>query len=416
MRKILISAYGCEPNKGSEPGVGWHWVLEMAKTEELWVITRRNNQSSIESALLGAIAEHVHFIYYDPPKWLAKLKNKDRGLYLYYACWQWGAYLLAKKLSGKIHFDYCMHLTFGSLWMPTFMYKLPIPFIWGPVGGGESVPSTYIKNLPWAGRFAQHVRRFLIHLAKLNPFFMGPTRAAKAIIARTEDSKRVFPNKYQNKVSVMLETGMSADMFQQYQSNLSANGFPTVEMVCSGRLIPIKNIEMAIRALAMIHQSHTQVRLTIIGDGPLRLSLRALAQKLGVQDKVRCLGVLSRDEAIQILQKSHLFLFPSLKEGGSWALMEAMVIGLPIICIDTSGMHVITDDECAIRIPPINFEDSVRRMADGIVRLAESPGLRREMGDAARTRIEGNFMWCQKGVFMSKLLSDLDAQAAGSTK
>ena len=49
--RVLVSAYACEPGRGSEPGVGWHWVREIARFNEVWVITRMNNRKAIETAL-----------------------------------------------------------------------------------------------------------------------------------------------------------------------------------------------------------------------------------------------------------------------------------------------------------------------------------------------------------------------------
>lgn len=89
-QKIFISAYACEPGLGSEIGVGWHWVLEMSKYFELWVLTRRSNQHTIEPW----IAEHpkyshIHFLYFDLPKWARFWKKGLRGVRTYYNIWQW---------------------------------------------------------------------------------------------------------------------------------------------------------------------------------------------------------------------------------------------------------------------------------------------------------------------------------------
>ena len=410
MRKLLISAYGCEPNKGSEQGVGWHWVLELAKSCEVWVITRCNNKSGIEHSLPPELTDRIHFIYYDLPEGIKRLKRKDRGLYLYYTLWQLGAYKRAKKIACEICFDYCMHLTFGSMWMPTFMYKLPIPFIWGPIGGGESVPADYIHTLPWKGRMAQYTRNLLIRTASINPMIMWPARAARAIIARTEESKRVFPGKYQHKTIVILETGMSSDILQNYESHCSNELTDYVELVYVGRLVPIKNVEASIRALKLVHDTHHNVRLTIVGDGPLMTPLTNLAKKYGVHNHIRFVGSVSQREAIQILQQSHVFLFPSLKEGGTWSLMEAMAVSLPVICMDTSGMHIITDDTCAFRISPTTPIDTIQKIAEAIVQLADSIVLRRTMGENGHRRILEHFLWSKKGVFMAEMLTHLDGQ------
>ena len=66
--RVLISAYACEPNKGSEPGVGWNWALQMAKMDEVYVITRSNNRKVIETFLQKHPVEHLHFYYHDCAK------------------------------------------------------------------------------------------------------------------------------------------------------------------------------------------------------------------------------------------------------------------------------------------------------------------------------------------------------------
>ena len=411
MHRILISAYGCEPNKGSEQGVGWHWVLELAKTQELWVITRINNQQGIESALPASLVERIHFIYYDLPVFVKRFKRKEKGLYFYYALWQWGAYKRAKQLLKEINFDFSMHLTFGSMWMPTFMHKLPIPFLWGPIGGGESVPPGYIKTLSKYSRFFQYARQILIRSSAFNPLIVGPAKKAHAIIARTEDSQKVIPKKYQHKVKVMLETGMSDEVLNKFIPPADLPPTAQIEIIYTGRLVAFKNVAAAIHALALVIQRCNNVRLTIVGDGPQRKSLSQLTNKVGIFDNVRFVGTATQAEVIEKLQQSDIFIYPSLREAGTWALMEAMAVGLPVICLDTSGMHVITDDDCAIRIKPSTPEKTIEKMSEAILLLAGSAKLRQEMGRCGRCRIAEHFTWPSKGFFMQELLVELEGQA-----
>ncbi len=68
----------------------------------------------------------------------------------------------------------------------------------------------------------------------------------------------------------MLETGMSREVLQQYETTSPEEGSPEVRMVFSGRMVALKNVGMAVRALAAVRYTHQRVSLTIIGDGPLR--------------------------------------------------------------------------------------------------------------------------------------------------
>jgi hypothetical protein len=84
--KLLMSAYACEPGKGSEPGVGWRWALEAARLgHEVWTLTRENNRPGIEAALAGlgaGLASRLHFVYYDLPPRLRGWKRNGRGVHL----------------------------------------------------------------------------------------------------------------------------------------------------------------------------------------------------------------------------------------------------------------------------------------------------------------------------------------------
>ena len=91
--KIFISAYTCEPYKGSEPGIGWSFVNELSKYHEVHVLTRLNNQESIEQHNTN----NIKFHYYDVPKWLSFWKKGKRGYQTYYYIWQILAYFKYKN-------------------------------------------------------------------------------------------------------------------------------------------------------------------------------------------------------------------------------------------------------------------------------------------------------------------------------
>ena len=102
-----------------------------------------------------------------------------------------------------------MHLTFGSLWMPTFLPFFDIPFIWGPIGGGDGVPKAYIKNFPLKQKIIQ--RYVLIGTSFMNPLVAVPSKKAVAILCRTENNVMAIPKKYRHKTHVVLETAMEKE-------------------------------------------------------------------------------------------------------------------------------------------------------------------------------------------------------------
>lgn len=413
-RRILVSAYGCEPGKGSEQGVGWNWTLQLSRLAELVVLTRSNNQEAIEAALTPELRKRVRFEFYDPPRLVSRFKRKEKGLYFYYLLWQWGAYRRACQLVKQQAFDYVLHLTFGSIWMPTFMYRLPVPFIWGPVGGGEAVPAALLRVLPLRARLPQILRYLLMGSVRLNPLFMAPLRRACAVLARTEDTARLIPAPHDRKVKVVLETSVSEDLLEQPVSPQVAAGADgrRLRVMYSGRLVALKNVSAAMHAVARARSSGADVYLTMVGSGPERQRLEQLARDLGIQTSVEFLGNVTQAQVMDELRRSDAYLFPSLKEGGVWSLMEAMSVGLPVVCVRTSGMTVITDEESAIRVAPISQEHMIAGFAEALVKLAASPERRREIGDSARRRIEQHFRWEHKGDFLRSLFDELEKAAS----
>jgi hypothetical protein len=144
MKNILISAYACNPSKGSEDSYGFHWASGIQKAgNKVICMTRYRGKCEI---IKQTTHEDLIFEYLDLPLGLEKLYGFSRlTLYLHYIIWQWFAYLKAKKLHAKIKFDIVHHVTWGSLQLGSFMYLLNIPFIFGPAGGGQFAPKKF-KN------------------------------------------------------------------------------------------------------------------------------------------------------------------------------------------------------------------------------------------------------------------------------
>jgi glycosyltransferase involved in cell wall biosynthesis len=404
-RRFLVCAYGCEPGKGSEQGVGWHWSLELAKLGNVVVLTRANNEPAIRAALENHVGPHPQFEFYDLPPVLRRWKRKEKGLYFYYLLWQWGAYRRARELHRAGRFHYVVQLTFGSIWMPTFMHRLDARFIWGPIGGGEAVPLKMICALPPRGRLVQYARHLLMRTAPVNPFLRRVSARASAVLARTEDTARIFPAAHRGKVHVVLETAIAVPKGASGEKKVHDG---PLRVIYTGRLVPFKNVAAGIRAIALATQRGADLHFSIVGDGPSRDSLEALTSRLGIADRVTFRGTVSSNQVFEELKHSDVYLFPSLREGGVWSLMEAMAMGLPPICVRTSGMEIITDSASAIRIEPVSQERLVEEFATALLELQRSTERRIKLGENARRRMDEHFRWEHKGEFMARLCQRLE--------
>ena len=186
--KVLISAYACEPGRGSEPGVGWNLAREMAKFHDLWVITRAINREVIEEELAKNPVQGLHFIYFDLPKWFRTWENERYGVQIYYYIWQLGIYPLAKSVHRKVGFSLAHHITFVRYWTPSLLALLPIPFLWGPVGGGESAPKTFRKNFSAEGQRYERLRDLARRLGEHDPLVRLTARKCKMALVTTRET------------------------------------------------------------------------------------------------------------------------------------------------------------------------------------------------------------------------------------
>lgn len=404
MKKMLVSAYGCEYGKGSEPGVGWNWILLLAQRYELWVVTRNNNRDSIEEYLPDDVKGNIHFLYYDLPDWIRKVKKREKGLYWYYYLWQCGSLRVIKKEMKNVQWDYAMHLTFGSMWMPTFLYKLNIPFIWGPLGGGEAVPKQYMGEFGLKERIVQSSRWVMMGLKWLNLPLVIRCHKAELIIARTPDTIRALPVVNQSKVVVILETGVEEETLRLVRRDSEPMQEEEIHLIYTGRLVAFKGMRLLIEAIAKC-RNREKITLSVVGEGPRKDDLMKLTRKKGLEHQVIFLGQRDRQGALSLLKQADMYVFPSLREGGTWSLMEAMAAGLPCVCINTSGMKTITDETSAVRIEPQNPDDTINEISKAIDTLIDDRDYAVTLGKNARERIETAFTWDAK---RDTLFNELD--------
>jgi len=402
--KVLISAYACEPHKGSEPGVGWNWAKQIATFAEAWVITRVNNKDIIEEELNRNPAPNLHFVYIDLPKWISFWKKGQRGVHLYYYLWLIWSYTNIKKLAKSIHFDLFHHLTFGVYSSPCFLSLLPTPFIWGPIGGVDNVPGSFRNVLGTTGRVHECIRDIAHRLRfRFDPFVCITMKRSKLIICRT---KRVYQylKKFKPPIelTIISETGCSSkDFFLEALHQPINNSH--IKIFSAGRLVPLKGFILAIEAFARFYKSNKNSVLEIAGSGHELNRLKKAAENKGIIQNVRFLGELPRKNVIAKLMDSDIFLYPSLREGGTWAVMEALSCGKPIVCLDYSGPGEMLTKECGIKVKPITPEQTIKELTEALLRLASNPGLRKKMGEAGRKRVEGYYTWDKKGEFIQKV-------------
>lgn len=396
--KVLVSAYACEPNKGSEPGVGWNWAKQIARFHEVWVITRENNREPIEKEIQKAPDSNMHFIYTDLPKWARFWKSGEKGVRLYYYLWQFAALKTAFLAHKKLSFDICHHITFVNNWQPALISLLPIPFIWGPIGSNPPVPNAFLTTTKLIIR--DKLRLLVQNLFRYFDIFFYLTlfRAKKIILINGSILNR-YPFSLISKNKFLIEQAIGIDIIAH---SIKTNINNLIRIISVGQLIFLKGFHLAIEAFSRVQLKNPNMELVIVGNGPEEAKLKALATKEGVAHKVRFFGRISREDVLNELAKSDIFLFPSF-EGGGMVVLEAMACGLPVVCLDFGGPGEMVTDKCGIKVIPITPEQTINDLSYALIKLADNPELRKKMGEAGKKRVLEHYTWEKKGEFIKEV-------------
>ena len=394
---ILLSAYACEPGKGSEPAVGWGWALGLARLgHRVTVVTRANNRPIIESAAATTRDLDLRFVYCDLPRWARWWKRGNRGVHLYYLLWQWLAYRLALALHRREPFDRVHHVTFVSIRQPSFMGGLGIPFVFGPVAGGDFVPRNLLPSLHWQARLAERLHETFSRLAMHDPLVRRTLRQAQAIYVNSEATRRLVPAEHLDRTHVRLAIGWDPADEPTSQPVPAGPARRGPKALFVGRLLAWKGLRLALMAMSEVCSTHPDASLTVVGNGPLKAHLQHLAARLGVADRVYWRGHVARDELPFVYRAHDVLLFPSLRDSGGLVVLEALANALPIVCLRLAGPGQIVNDTCGAAVQTAGRESrqTAIALADAVRDVVQDAhhhsGLRR----GARRRLS-KFAWHQ---------------------
>lgn len=412
--KILMSAYSCEPGQGSEPGVGWNIVREMAKYHEVWVLTRPDeSRDIIEAELARNPVPNLHFVYFTLPIWGDGWRWGSNGaMQIHYYFWQIQAYFVAKKLHQTIGFDLAHHVTFGNFWTPSFISLLPIPFIWGPVGGGEPAPKSFWRDFSFKAKLYESARNLASKLGQNNPLVkLTAKKSAVAIVTCRETLVRLTNLGAPRIEKIYGQTGLNEKELAQLEQLAISPASATTRFVSIGRLIHWKGFHLGLRAFAEANIENSEY--WVIGNGSEQERLQQLVQELGISERVRFLGKLNRDETLRALGDCHVLVHPSLHDFSPTVCLEAMAAGRPVICLDLGGPGVQVTEETGFRVSAESPELSVNEMAKAMTCLAKDPELRIRMGQAGKKVVRECYSWQAKGEHLEQIYQNTILQTQG---
>jgi len=410
--KILLSAYACEPNRGTEPGVGWNTAVALAQSQQVWVFTSNTHRTEIEAELAIRPVENLQFVYVDPLGWVYDWSQEGKkahwDVHLHYYLWQIWAYFVGRSLHPTLGFDLVHHITYGKYSAPSFLSLLPIPFFWGPLGGAENAPAPFWQDFSLRARTYEVFRRVSQWVGELDPFVRLTAMRSRIAWCKAADTAQRIQGLGAKHVAILVESGLRPEEIADL-SNYPMPIAAPVRFISMGRLLHWKGFYLGVRAFAQANLPEAEY--WILGDGPERDRLQALAEELGVAHQIKFWGNLPRTEGLAKLGESHVLVHPSLHDSGGWVCPEAMAVGRPIICLDLGGPGVQVTPETGFKIPAHDPEQSVQGLADAMTQLAHDVELRQRMGAAGQTLVQSTYTWTAKAKALTEAYEQVLTQS-----
>lgn len=397
---VLISAYACEPHKGSESAVGWNVAVHMSRHHDVWVLTRANNRKVIEAELGKHPVSGLKFFYYDLPGWAMWWKKGGRGVQLYYYLWELLSVRTVRKAEEAIRFDLVHHVTVVRYWTPTNLRRAKAPLVWGPIGGGESTPSNLKKMFSIKNRSLEWARDVVRRIGERDPLVRKTARKCAVALATTEETARRLRCIGASRVEVMSQLGMH---LIRVAAPLSPND--RVRFICIGKQYYWKGFDLAIKAFA--RSSLADAELILVGEGPEHPALTSLVQGCGLEDRIQLIDWVEQKTLHELLSQCDVLVHPSFHDSGGFVCLEAMSMGKPVICLDLGGPAVQVTDETGIKVKAEKPDQILSDLVNAMKRLSFDSELRRKMGEAGRKRVEDHFLWEKKVKYLSEIYGQL---------
>jgi len=311
MKKILVLNYEFPPLGGGAGNATFYLLKEFAKMPDLEIdlVT-----SSVSKFRVEKLSPNITVHYLDIKKSGDLHYQSDKNLLIY----SWKAYRYCRALMKIKHFD-LVHAFFG---VPCgyIAMKLGLPYIVSL--RGSDVPF-YNKRFYWLDKLV------FKNLSK------KIWRKAKAVIVNSQGLKELANTSIPDQKIDIIHNGVDIEEFRPAEKK---EKHEKIQLVSTGRLIKRKGYDYLIKAINGLDQ----YELTLIGNGPEKETLAELARESSVN--VNFIGGIGHQEIPKYLQKADIFILPSLNEGMSNSILEAMACGLSIITTDTGGSDELVGD------------------------------------------------------------------------
>jgi len=418
--KVLAVGYACNPYGGSEPGVGWTAVCRIARKHDVYVLTDIHNKAGWDrGAEAGMIPDNVKVRFLrdrsacSQNRLIAHLQS-----WLNYSAFNRQVLRAAEEWHRETGFDLCHQVTIAAWRMPSPLWQLPIPFVWGPIGGAGYIPPAFRSMLSPGARIFEWVRDVQTAVASRSHAFRDCIRNTAVVFAANEETEEFLKPFRDGKPLVRLpiaslpaekvarfrratrleppDSGPSLEQpvpasENRIQQNDKAASQSHLRLFAGGNMIGSKGLSLALKALAMAKTQGLHFHYIIAGGGPEIPAIRRLVHSLGLDECVTLHDGYSGQDYINALHASDVYLLPSMREGTPVTLLEAMLAGCYPVVADMSAQGEIVRKLGGHAVAAYTIPQMVRGLSEALIWCGAHREKLASLASAFATTVAENF-------------------------
>lgn len=410
--KILVSAYAFNPKAETSTDfdrgiLGWNLVDRLRRFYDIWVITHNENSEGVLDALSAGALPNVNIHFVSLPKCWRFLHKTENGQWFCHFLWQRSAWKYSQDLHSEIKFDAFHHITPEFDWIPSYIGAyLAVPFIWGPLGGGEIPPQGFDTGSSALSRLRIYWQLFGQWLGRGKRARKEGEKKARAILVCNQETRMKFSKTDTRKLHYFPLTGISSDMMK---TNLKKKPYDKqpFRVVSAGSLEKKNGFGLAIEAFSRFLKSFPESDLVIFGEGSEQKTLEQKIQDLKLDARVRIHPWIDSKALYERMRDSHVFLSTSLGDKAGFFVIKAMSAGLPVVCLDNGGPGMLVHEDWGIHVKPESHGQCVQDLAEALGDLCKDRSKHRRMSLAASRNIKEHYTWKELGKSLKRIYGEV---------
>lgn len=387
MINVLISAYAVSPTWGSEPGVGWNWIINLAKECNVFVITESEWEDDIKKALLShPQKDNIHFFFNPVSQNVRDMcwRQGDWRFYNHYRKWQKKTLEIAKDIISHNRIDIIHQLNMIGFREPGYLWQIKeIPFVWGPIGNMAPLPLSFLDGSSLKDKLKLGVKNVISYFQARSGRVSKAIHRADRLITVLDSAAEIINKHYGiENITVMPETGLRITP----KTNHDIDTVRPLKLLWVGRFIPTKKLDLALKIMSECSSDKLELHIVGWGSEEEENRYREIAQIYNVSSKCIWYGKIPNDQVQQLMKECDIFLFTSVVEGTPHVVLEAISNNLPVMCFDMCGQGVIVNDSVGWKFPVRTLDSAANEMIRTIDILDKNRNLILEKSDNCEKR------------------------------